>query len=135
MLLKCLETAHNIMQYLLILKVISLKTKTLQFNINGVFYTRTTNDKGIAMIGINLNPGKYIITAKNLVTGEQSSNIITVKSLIVQKDLTKHYLNASKFQTTIYNKDGSLAVNKEVTFNNKVEYYIPEKLIQKEQLV
>ena len=94
-----------------------LKNKNVQFNINGVFYTKTTNDKGIAMIGINLNPGKYIITAKNLVTGEQSSNIITVKSLIVQKDLTKHYLNASKFQTTIYNKDGSLAVNKEVTFN------------------
>ena len=94
-----------------------LKNKNIQFNINGVFYTRTTNDKGIAMIGINLNPGKYVITSKNLVTGEQSGNNITVKSLIVQKDLTKHYLNASKFQTTIYNKDGSLAVNKEVTFN------------------
>ncbi|MBT9659156.1 hypothetical protein, partial [Methanobrevibacter smithii] len=65
-----------------------LKNKNVQFNINGVFYTKTTNDKGIAMISINLNPGKYIITAKNLVTGEQSSNIITVKSLIVQKDLT-----------------------------------------------
>ena len=94
-----------------------LKNKNVQFNINGVFYTRTTNDKGIAMMNINLNPGKYVITSKNLVTGEQSGNNITVKSLIVQKDLTKHYLNASKFQTTIYNKDGSLAVNKEVTFN------------------
>ena len=94
-----------------------LKNKNIQFNINGVFYTRTTNDKGIAMMNINLNPGKYVITSKNLVTGEQSGNNITVKSLIVQKDLTKHYLNASRFQTTIYNKDGSLAVNKEVTFN------------------
>ena len=94
-----------------------LKNKNIQFNINGVFYTKTTNDKGIAMMNINLNPGKYVITSKNLVTGEQSGNNITVKSLIVQKDLTKHYLNASKFQTTIYNKDGSLAVNKEVTFN------------------
>ena len=102
-----------------------LKNKNVQFNINGVFYTKTTNDKGIAMMGINLNPGKYIITAKNLVTGEQSSNIITVKSLIVQKDLTKYYLNASRFQTTIYNKDGSLAVNKEVTFNiNGVFYHM-----------
>ena len=100
-----------------------LKNKNVQFNINGVFYTKTTNDKGIAMMGINLNPGKYIITAKNLVTGEQSSNIITVKSLIVQKDLTKYYLNASRFQTTIYNKDGSLAVNKEVTFNINGVFY------------
>ena len=100
-----------------------LKNKNVQFNINGVFYTKTTNDKGIAMIGINLNPGKYVITAKNLVTGEQSSNIITVKSLIVQKDLTKYYLNASRFEATIYNKDGSLAVNKEVTFNINGVFY------------
>ena len=100
-----------------------LKNKNVQFNINGVFYTKTTNDKGIAMMGINLNPGKYIITAKNLVTGEQSSNIITVKSLIVQKDLTKYYLNASRFEATIYNKDGSLAVNKEVAFNINGVFY------------
>ena len=100
-----------------------LKNKNVQFNINGVFYTKTTNDKGIAMMGINLNPGKYVITVINLVTGEQSSNIITVKSLIVQKDLTKYYLNASRFEATIYNKDGSLAVNKEVTFNINGVFY------------
>ena len=100
-----------------------LKNKNVQFNINGVFYTKTTNDKGIAMMGINLNPGKYVITVINLVTGEQSSNIITVKSLIVQKDLTKYYLNASRFEATIYNKEGSLAVNKEVTFNINGVFY------------
>ena len=100
-----------------------LKNKDIQFNINGVFYTKTTNDKGIAMMGINLNPGKYVITAINLVTGEQSGNNITVKSLIVQNDLTKYYLNDSRFQTTIYNKDGSLAANKEVTFNINGVFY------------
>ena len=100
-----------------------LKNKDVQFNINGVFYTKTTNDKGIAMMSINLNPGKYVITAINLVTGEQSGNNITVKSLIVQNDLTKYYLNASRFQTTIYNKDGSLAANKEVTFNINGVFY------------
>ena len=100
-----------------------LKNKDIQFNINGVFYTKTTNDKGIAMMSINLNPGKYVITAINLVTGEQSGNNITVKSLIVQNDLTKYYLNASRFQTTIYNKDGSLAANKEVTFNINGVFY------------
>ncbi len=41
-----------------------LKNKNIQFNINGVFYTRTTNDKGIAMMNINLNPDKYVITSK-----------------------------------------------------------------------
>ena len=58
------------------------------------------------------------------VEGEQKGFNITVKSLIVQNDLTKYYLNASRFQATIYNKDGSLAVNKNVTFNINGVFYI-----------
>ena len=100
-----------------------LKNKDITFNINGVFYTRTTDNQGIAKMTINLNPGKYVITAINTVTGEQSGNNITVKSLIIQKDLTKYYLNASRFEATIYNKDGSLATNKEVTFNINGVFY------------
>ena len=70
-----------------------------------------------------LRPGEYILTAYNPVTGEEKGFNITVKSLIVQNDLTKYYLNASRFQATIYNKDGSLAVNKEVTFNINGVFY------------
>ena len=33
------------------------------FNINGVFYYRITDSKGIAKLNMNLQPGKYIITA------------------------------------------------------------------------
>ena len=76
------------------------------------FYTRTTDAYGVARLAINLRPGDYILTAYNLVNGEQKGVNRTVKSLIVQNDLTKYYLNASRFQATIYNKDGSLAVNK-----------------------
>lgn len=61
---------------------------------------------------IMLRPGTYILTAYNPVTGEQQGFSITVKSLIVQNDLTKYYMNESKFQATIYDKNGSLAVNK-----------------------
>ena len=100
-----------------------LKNKDITFNINGVFYTRATNDQGIAKMTINLNPGKYVITAINPVTGEKSGNNITVKSLIQQDDLTKYYLDSSRFQATIYNKDGSLATNKEVTFNINGVFY------------
>ena len=35
----------------------------ISFNINGVFYTRTTDADGIAKLNINLQPGKYIITS------------------------------------------------------------------------
>ena len=33
------------------------------FNINGVFYNRTTDGDGIARLNINLIPGEYIITS------------------------------------------------------------------------
>ncbi len=41
----------------------------------------------------------------------------------MQNDLTKYYLNASRFEATVYNKDGSLAVNKNVTFNINGVFY------------
>ena len=101
----------------------ALANTPVRFNINGVFYTKTTNNDGVADLGIMLRPGTYILTAYNPANGEERGITITVKSLIVQSDLTKYYLNASRFQATIYNKDGSLAVNKEVTFNINGVFY------------
>ena len=101
----------------------ALANTLVKFNIHGVFYNKTTDKDGVADLGIMLRPGSYILTAYNPVTGEEKGFNITVKSLIMQNDLTKYYLNASKFQATIYNKDGSLAVNKEVTFNINGVFY------------
>ena len=93
------------------------------FNINGVFYTRQTNENGVARLNINLRPGEYILTAINLVNSESEGFNITVKSLIESNDLTKHYRNDSKFEAKIYNKDGTLAINKNVTFNINGVFY------------
>ena len=95
----------------------------IKFNINGVLYSRITNNDGVGSLAINLRPGEYVLTAYNPVTGEQQGFNITVKSLIVQNDLTKYYMNASSFQATIYDKNGSLAVNKNVTFNINGVFY------------
>ncbi|WP_299521800.1 Ig-like domain repeat protein [uncultured Methanobrevibacter sp.] len=100
-----------------------LANTNVTFNINGVFYTHTTDENGTAKLAINLRPGKYILTAINPVNGEEQGFNITVKSLIEAGDLTKYFQNASKFEATIYNKDGSLAVNKEVTFNINGVFY------------
>ena len=100
-----------------------LANTTVKFNINGVLYTRTTNNDGVGSLAINLRPGEYVLTAYNLVTGEQQGFNITVKSLIVTQDLTKYYMNASSFQATIYDKNGSLAVGKNVTFNINGVFY------------
>ena len=101
----------------------ALANTEVKFNIHGVFYTKKTDKDGMADLGIMLRPGSYILTAYNPVTGEEKGFNITVKSLIMQNDLTKYYLNASKFEATVYNKDGSLAVNKEVTFNINGVFY------------
>ena len=101
----------------------ALANTEVKFNIHGVFYNKTTDKDGVADLGIMLRPGNYILTAYNPVTGEEKGFNITVKSLIMQNDLTKYYLNASRFEATVYNKDGSLAVNKNVTFNINGVFY------------
>ncbi len=93
------------------------------FNINGVFYTRQTNENGTAKLTINLRPGNYTLTAINPVNNETKGFNVLVKSSIEANDLTKYYQNASKFEAKIYDKDGSLAINKTVEFNiNGVVY-------------
>lgn len=49
------------------------KYSKVTFNINGVFYTKTTNSNSIAALNINLNPGEYIITThyKNIQIGNK----------------------------------------------------------------
>ena len=46
------------------------------FNINGVFYNRTTDASGVARLNINLMPGEYIITSEYETA--RVSNIITI---------------------------------------------------------
>ena len=50
----------------------------IEFNINGVFYYRTTDSTGAAKLNINLMPGEYIITSSY--NGSSIANKITVKS-------------------------------------------------------
>ena len=64
----------------------------VEFNIHGVFYTRKANDLGNARLNINLDPGTYTITAKNLLTGEYCSNEIQVNAFSKTKLSTQDYL-------------------------------------------
>ena len=103
-----------------------LKEGTLvTFNINGVFYDRKVITNGLAKLNINLEPGKYIITAMNTVTGEQSSNIITVLSRITENnDITKYYRNATQYTAKIIGDDGkAVGAGESVTFNINGVFY------------
>ena len=84
-----------------------LKNTQVRLNINGVYYTRTTSNQGIAKMNINLIPGTYILTAENPASGEQHTTVITVLPSIVEKhDLTKYYRNESKYTLRILGADG-----------------------------
>ena len=102
-----------------------LKNTNVEFNINGVFYTRPTNENGVARMNINLNPETYIITAKNPSTGEQYTNRITVLTNIIEhNDLTKYYKNDSQYRIRILADDGSIAkAGVKVTFNINGVFY------------
>ena len=102
----------------------ALVNATVKFNINGVFYTKNTNGEGIATLNIQLLPKEYIITNYNLVTGEENSNKVTVKSLLVgNSDLVKYYLNESSYTLKVIGKDGKIAAGQEVTFNINGVFY------------
>lgn len=84
-----------------------LKNTQVRLNINGVYYTRTTSNQGIAKMNINLIPGTYILTAENPASGEQHTTVITVLPSIVENhDLTKYYRNESKYTLRILGADG-----------------------------
>ena len=84
-----------------------LKNTDVNFNINGVFYTRTTDNQGVAKMNINLLPGEYVITAINPVSTEQSGNLIKVLPSVVTYDLTKYYKNASKLTFKLLDSKGN----------------------------
>ena len=101
-----------------------LKNTDVRFNINGVFYTRMTNEYGIARLNINLNPGEYILTAENPVTGELKSNLVTVLSAIVENhDLNMYYRNGSQYVVKLLGSDGKAIAGAEVTFNINGVFY------------
>ena len=51
--------------------------QTVTFNINGVFYNRTTDSEGVAKLNINLQHGEYIITSSY--NGFNTANKITIR--------------------------------------------------------
>jgi len=50
-----------------------LVNTNVTFNVNGVFYTRKTNNSGVAKLNINLIPGNYILTVYNPYNGEEKA--------------------------------------------------------------
>ena len=102
-----------------------LKNTEVEFNINGVYYKRTTDSNGVAKMNINLNPDTYIITAKNPNSGEQYTNKVTVLANMDQnRDLTKYYRNDSQYTIRLLDDKGNpVGANESVVFNINGVFY------------
>ncbi len=98
-----------------------LGDRTVKFNINGVFYYRTSNENGIVSLNINLHPGTYIITAEY--DGCLVSNNITVLPTIESGDLDMSYKDGSQFKVKLLDKQGNPVSKKDVLFNINGVFY------------
>ena len=91
-----------------------LANTNVTFNINGVFYKRTTDEDGVARLNIKLLPGTYVITAINPLHGEMTSNIVSVLPTMVASDVLSDTRQA-EFDVILINNDGSVAQNKKMS--------------------
>ena len=100
-----------------------LANTVVTFNINGVFYNRTSKENGIAKLNINLEPKTYVITAVSGYNGETTANNITVLSSINAKDVKKYYRNDTQYYANFTDSQGNPLANTEVTFNINGVFY------------
>ena len=101
----------------------ALANTTVKFNINGVFYTRVTDENGTASLGIRLDPKSYVITAYNPATGEERANNITVLPRLTAQDLSMKYLDGSTFNATLVDGQGKALAGANITFNVNGVFY------------
>ena len=93
-----------------------LVNASVVFNINGVFYKKQTDDRGMAKLNINLRPGVYILTAMHPDALMYGSNI-TVLSTILANDVVKFFRNGTQYCAKFLDGCGSPLVNASVVFN------------------
>ena len=99
-----------------------LVNASVVFNINGVFYKKQTDDRGMAKLNINLRPGEYILTAMHPDALMYGSNI-TVLSTIQANDVVKFFRNGTQYCAKFLDGCGSPLVNASVVFNINGVFY------------
>ena len=99
-----------------------LANTNVTFNINGIYYIRSTNASGVARLNVNLNPNNYTITAINPNNDEMCSNNIEVLPTIFADDMNMSYRNG-RFVANIVDDVGSPLANTNVTFNINGVFY------------
>ncbi len=95
--------------------------ENVTFNINGVFYTRQTNESGIAKLNINLQPGDYVITAQY--NGCSVANNITVLPVLTADDFAKQWGTPDPFEAKLVDGQGKPYGEQKIEFNINGVFY------------
>ena len=95
--------------------------KTVTFNINGVFYTRTADVNGIVKLAITLRPGDYIITS--MYEGLSIGNKVKVLPTLETSDISMKFEDGTKFQAKTLDGQGNPLANQNLTFNIHGVFY------------
>jgi hypothetical protein len=76
----------------------ALSNTKVTFTIGGKNYTYTTNQNGVAVAKVNLNPGNYVVTTTNPYSGEKATyELVVKKDTSSLKGYEKYILLNNKF--------------------------------------
>lgn len=101
-----------------------MKNETIHFKVNGITYSRKTNEYGQAFININLPPGNYTITSFNMeLNTNKTSKITVLPNMDKNKDIIKYYRNDTQYTIRLLDSSGNPTPDKKVTFNINGVFY------------
>ena len=93
--------------------------RTVSFKVAGQNYEASTDEKGVATLKVNLQPGKYKVYTSygNL----KVKNKLTVKTTLVTKDISKKAGKSARFKVKVLNRKGKVYPKQKVKvkFNGK----------------
>lgn len=83
-----------------------LTNMSVNITVNGVTYSRITNENGTVMLSINLMPGNYKIYAIDPITGFKLTTTLKILLTITSSNLKKVEGDNRKFTAKFYNGEG-----------------------------
>ena len=92
-----------------------LFNKSVKITINGITYSKITDENGNASLNIILNSGEYLVNVS--VDDEKVNSTVTVKPTIDASDVVKMFRNDTQYSATFLDVDGTPLPNIPVFFN------------------
>ncbi len=100
---------------------IGIADEKVVFEINGINYTRVSDENGTVKIAINLGPGNYSV--KTSFNGTTVENNIEVLPTLTAQNLVKYFKNESQFFITLTDGKGDVVPNATITMNINGVFY------------